>query len=235
VVLVSHEFQDDDGGLLAALQKDLAQGNAKAKAEIQLLFTKLSRKLVSQALGTTVPTAVASKAAYNQHVSNAMLNSMSFNQLDFDCSGVSDDGSYDDGAESTTDDGSRRGLAASKLPKPKGKGVVISYNVTVSVNAAAMATKGQLSTSNQVAGSLNKEYSNPANVDAALKTVAAATQKAGYKKPSGAKVSSSSKLVAALAAADRRRLSDGSEPYPISRSSVSSSYVVVHDEDFVPA
>lgn len=108
---------------------------------------------------------------------------------------------------------------APKLPKRKGigavssqackkediekikKGIIKSCEVPwISLgDMSRFATKGQLSTSNQVSGSLNKEYSNPANVDASNKVPATPRTRGTYKKPKiPSKVTTSYKLKAAL-------------------------------------
>ena len=145
VVTVTHEFQDDaTGSLAAAIASDLDTRRDDAftvRAEIQLMFSKYAYVMVSEAIKKSTGASryafnddtLAYPDVHNVHVAKSLMNSISFNAIGYHA------------ADAPRDEHGRF------LAAPKAKGVQVSYNVAVSVNAVAVATGGKLKTSSQVA------------------------------------------------------------------------------------
>ena len=234
VVTVTHEFLDDESGTLAAaIKSDLDPTNSDryaAQAEIQLMFSKYAYVMACQAIKRSTGASscpfeddtLSHPEIHNAHVGKSILNSISFNTINYFASDAPKD------------------AHGRMLGAPKGKGVKVGYNVQVSVDATKMATQNKLSTPNQVAICLNGQYRDTTQANGALVQQATAVKQNGVANTNGKRVKSNSALVAAMASMGGRRLSGMEEldeelvrelatysRFPMQSSGISATFQVI--------
>lgn len=234
VVTVTHEFLDDESGTLAAaIEADLdptKPDRYAAQAEIQLMFSKYAYVMACQAIKKSTGASscpfeddtLSHPEIHNAHVGKSILNSISFNTIDYYASDAPKD------------------VHGRMLGAPKGKGVKVGYKVQVSVDATKMATKNKLSTPNQVAVCLNGQYTDATQANGALVQQATAVKQHGVANTNGKPVKSNSALVAAMASMGGRRLSGTEEldeelvrelaansRFPMQSSGISATFQVI--------